>query len=73
MEVNNGGYLPSRSVEVNIYRYSPTLTEVNITWYSEIEEPIKSHEKHYSLVLYILIPDVKVKIESSIEKLEWIQ
>ena len=29
--------------------------EVNSTWYSEIEEPIKSREKHYSLVLYILI------------------
>ena len=29
--------------------------EVNVTWYPEIEEPIKSHEKHYSLVLYILI------------------
>ena len=28
--------------------------EVNSTWYPEIEEPIKSHEKHYSLVLYIL-------------------
>ena len=22
------------------------------TWYPEIEEPIKSREKHYSLVLY---------------------
>ena len=29
--------------------------EVNSTWYPEIEEPIKSREKHYSLVLYILI------------------
>ena len=28
--------------------------EVNSTWYPEIEEPIKSCEKHYSLVLYIL-------------------
>ena len=28
--------------------------EVNSTWYPEIEEPIKSREKHYSLVLYIL-------------------
>ena len=27
--------------------------EVNSTWYLEIEEPIKSREKHYSLVLYI--------------------
>ena len=29
--------------------------EVNSTWYPEIEEPIKSREKHYSTVLYILI------------------
>ena len=29
--------------------------EVNSTWYPEIEEPIKSREKHYSLVLYILM------------------
>ena len=28
--------------------------EVNSTWYPEIEERIKSREKHYSLVLYIL-------------------
>ena len=28
--------------------------EVNITWYSEIEEPLTSREKHYSLVFYIL-------------------
>ena len=28
--------------------------EVNSTRYPEIEEPIKSREKHYSLVLYIL-------------------
>ena len=28
---------------------------MNSTWYPEIEEPIKSREKHYSLVLYILI------------------
>ena len=27
---------------------------MNSTWYSEIGEPIKSREKHYSLVLYIL-------------------
>ena len=27
---------------------------MNSTWYPEIEEPIKSCEKHYSLVLYIL-------------------
>ena len=27
------------------------------TWYPEIEEPIKSREKHYSLVLYIPIED----------------
>ena len=29
--------------------------EVNSTWYPEIEEPIESREKHYSLVLYILM------------------
>ena len=34
---------------------SGSRQEVTITWYSEIEEPIKAHEKHYSLVLYILI------------------
>ena len=34
---------------------SGSRQEVNITWYSEIEEPIKSREKHYSLVLYKLI------------------
>ena len=28
--------------------------EVNTTWYPKIEEPIKSHKKHYSLLLYIL-------------------
>ena len=32
---------------------SRSREEVNITWYPEIEEPIKSREKHYSLVLYI--------------------
>ena len=36
--------------------FSPgSRQEVNSTWYPEIEEPIKSREKHYSLVLYILI------------------
>ena len=34
---------------------SGSRQEVNITWYSEIEEPIKSREKHYSLVSYILM------------------
>ena len=35
--------------------FSPgSRQEVNSTWYPEIEEPIKSREKHYSLVLYIL-------------------
>ena len=35
--------------------FSPgSRQEVNITWYSEIEELIQSREKHYSLVLYIL-------------------
>ena len=34
--------------------FSPgSRQEVNSTWYPEIEEPIKSREKHYSLVLYI--------------------
>ena len=35
--------------------FSGSRQEVNITWYPEIEEPIKSREKHYSLVLYILM------------------
>ena len=36
--------------------FSPgSRQEVNSTWYPEIEEPIKLCEKHYSLVLYILI------------------
>ena len=35
-------FFPSRS------RY-----EVTITWYPEVEEPIESREKHYSLVLYM--------------------
>ena len=34
--------------------------EVNSTWYPEIEEPIKSREKHYSLVLYTLTVDIIV-------------
>ena len=34
--------------------FSGNRQEVNSTWFPEIEEPIKSHEKHYSLVLYIL-------------------
>ena len=33
---------------------------VNITWYSDIEEPIKSGEKHYSLVSYILINNIGI-------------
>ena len=33
---------------------------MNSTWYPEIEEPIKSREKHYSLVLYILSVDLLV-------------
>ena len=37
--------------------FSGSRQEVNITWYPEIEEPIKSREKHYSLVLYILTSD----------------
>ena len=37
---------------------SGSRQEVNITWYPEIEEPIKSREKRYSLVLYILTGDV---------------
>ena len=36
--------------------FSPgSRQDVNSTWYPEIEEPSKSREKHYSLVLYILI------------------
>ena len=31
---------------------------MNSTWYPEIEEPIKSREKHYSLVLYILMTNI---------------
>ena len=34
--------------------FSGNRQEVNSTWYPEIEEPIKSREKHYSLVLYML-------------------
>ena len=34
--------------------FSGNREEVNSTWYPEIEEPIKSREKHYSLVSYIL-------------------
>ena len=34
--------------------------EMNSTWHPEIEEPIKSREKHYSLVLYILIMKILV-------------
>ena len=33
--------------------------EVNSTWYSENEEPIKSRESYYSLLLYILKPDIQ--------------
>ena len=36
--------------------FSGNRQEVNSTWYPEIEELIKSREKHYSLVLYILNP-----------------
>ena len=42
---------------------------MNSTWYPEIEEPIKSREKHYSLVLYILNiynPTAGVKVNFSI-------
>ena len=35
------------------FSFSGSRQEVNSTWYSEIEGPIKSREKHYSLVLYI--------------------
>ena len=35
--------------------FSGNRQEVNSTWYPEIEEPIKSREKHYSLVLCILM------------------
>ena len=36
---------------------SGSRQEVNSTLVSEIEETIKSREKHYSLVLYILVDD----------------
>ena len=36
--------------------------EVNSTWYPEIEEPIKSREKHYSLVLYILMTHISAQV-----------
>ena len=43
--------------------FSPgSRQEVNSTWYPEIEEPIKSCEKHYSLVLYILSMYISSKI-----------
>ena len=51
---------PSRSSFFRLFThpgaimFSGSRREVNSTWYSEIEEPIKSREKHYSLVLYIL-------------------
>ena len=41
-------------VSRGIFFFSGSRQEVNSTWYPEIEEPIKSREKHYSLVLYIL-------------------
>ena len=41
-------------VSHNIF-FPGSRQEVNISWYPEIEEPIKSCGKHYSLVLYILI------------------
>ena len=41
-------------VSRDIFLSSGSRQEVNSTWYPEIEEPIKSREKHYSLVLYIL-------------------
>ena len=42
--------------------FSPgSRQEVNSTWYPEIEEPIKSREKHYSLVLYILKAGYRVR------------
>ena len=51
---------PSRSSFFRLFTHpgaimlSGSRREVNSTWYSEIEEPIKLREKHYSLVLYIL-------------------
>ena len=38
--------------------FSENRQELNSTWYPVIEEPIKSREKHYSLVLYILTTDI---------------
>ena len=45
--------------------FSPKVAreEVNITWYSEIEEPIKSREKYYSLVVYILKWSDRISLE----------
>ena len=44
--------------------FSPgSRQEVNSTWYPEIEEPIKSREKHYSLLLYILIRSIHPSID----------
>ena len=37
-----------KGVSHNIFS-SESRQEVNIPWYSEIDEPIKSREKHYSL------------------------
>ena len=40
--------------------FSGNRQEVNSTWYPEIEEPIKSREKHYSLVVYILNRNIQM-------------
>ena len=46
----------SDEIGLALHFFSPgSRQEVNSIWYPEIEEPIKSREKHYSLVLYILI------------------
>ena len=47
--------------------FSGNRQEVNSTWYPEIEEPIKSREKHYSLVLYILIISITISKDYSVK------
>ena len=53
---------------------SGSRQEVNITWYSEIEEPIKSHEKHHSRVSYILNGgDIKKELEEGRGQLDIVE
>ena len=55
-------YFLMKWVSRDIFFSPGSRQEVNSTWYPEIEEPIKSREKHYSLVLYILSFDIVVLI-----------